>query len=46
MHAGYFFFFFFLENRIQHFMQIVSNGDNKHAMSSAPARILGHRGAG
>ena len=27
------FFLFFSENRIRHFLQIVSNGDNLHAMS-------------
>ena len=29
-----FFFLFFLENRIWHFMQIVSLGDNLHEMSN------------
>ena len=28
------FFLFFPENRIWHFMQIVSNGDNLHEMSN------------
>ena len=28
------FFFFFPENRIRHFMQIVSNGDNLHEKSN------------
>ena len=28
------FFLFFLENRIWHFMQIVSSGDNLHEMSN------------
>ena len=29
------FFLFFLENRLQHFMQIVSSGDNLHEMSKS-----------
>ena len=30
----YFSYFFFLENKLWHFMQIVSSGENLHEMSS------------